>query len=355
MYKKIIPYFLSILIPCLLSASSCNKKKDSPVVQIPADTVKRFSNPLIPGADPWVIKKDSKYYYLHTLANRIAIWKTDGLTKLNTVSPVTVFSPTLNAPNSKNIWAPELHFLDGKWYLYYTAGNGEDSTQRTWVLENSSADPTTGTWIDKGRIYNSNANFWAIDGTVLEYNGSRYFIWCGRPLPNNIDLTQKIYISKMTNPWTLEGGVTILTQPDFAWEKNGFPVNEGPEILKNSSGKVFLIYSASFCGTDDYALGQLTLKDGGNPLNAADWTKSPQPIFTKNVAGNTFGPGHNSFFKSVNGNEDWIIYHANTNSGDGCGDKRNVRMQKFNWNADGTPNFSNAQPTNVQMPVPGGE
>jgi GH43 family beta-xylosidase len=51
-------------------------------------------------------------------------------------------------------------------------------------------------------------------------------------------------------------------------------------------------------------------------------------------------PGHNGFFKSPNGTEDWIVYHAwPTSAGQGAGGERSARAQKFTWNSDGTPNF----------------
>ena len=130
-----------------------------------------FSNPLLIGSDPWVIKKDRFYYYT-TLGNRVAIWKITEMSKLNSAPVTTIFSPAPATPNSSNVWAPEMHFLDGKWYVYYTAGSGPDDTQRSWVLENSNADPLAGNWVDKGKIFTTDADFWAIDGTVLEYNSN---------------------------------------------------------------------------------------------------------------------------------------------------------------------------------------
>ncbi|RYY58421.1 MAG: glycosyl hydrolase family 43 [Chitinophagaceae bacterium] len=304
------------------------------------------------GSDPWVIGKDGYYYYSQTMGNRIVLWKTEKMSSLGTASQVTVYTPPAGASNSANVWAPELHYLDGKWYIYYTAGSGPDGTQRTWVLENASADPTTGTWTDKGRIFLADSDFWAIDGTVMEYNGQRYFIWSGRP-----DLSQQkqnLYIAKMGDPWTLTGTTTMISEPVISWEVNGGPVNEGPEYLTHN-GKNFLVYSASGCWTDDYSLGLLTLKEAGNPLLATDWTKSTQPVFTKNTTGKAYAPGHNAFFKSKDGSEDWILYHANSNSGDGCGEKRTVRMQEFTWNADGSPAFGTPVATLQSKPVPSGE
>jgi len=338
-----------------LTGFQCSKSHNPEVIPIEPPTVSIFTNPLMKGADPWVYQKDDVYYYMQTTGNSIRVWKTNAMSQLASAISKQVFAPEPGKQNSSNVWAPEIHYLDNKWYIYYTAGNGDDASQRTWVLENSSADPTTGTWVDKGRIYNDNADFWAIDGSIMDYNGTKYFIWCGRPDINNVILTQNIYISKMSNPWTLEGSVTKLTEPEFNWEKIGFGVNEGPQALKGPNNKYFLIYSASYCGTDDYSLGMLTLKDGGDPLNNNDWAKSQQPVFSKKPQNNAYGPGHNAFFKSPDGKEDWMIYHANSNSGEGCSELRNIRMQKFTYSATAVPVFEEPASTGLKIERPSGE
>jgi len=335
----------------VLTLLQCSNKGGTPPPPPPPGP-KTFTNPLQNGADPWVFKKDSFYYYTQTLGNRIAIWMTKKMSKLSAATSTTVFTPTPGSPNSANIWAPEIFFINNKWYIYYTAGSGPDITQRTWVLENSNADPTQGTWVDKGRILTTDADFWAIDGSVMEHNGNYYFLWSGRPNPSVQN--QNIYIAQMTNPWTLQTPSAVISIPQLSWETNGGPVNEAPEFISRN-GKNFIVYSASGCWTDDYALGLLTLNMNGNPLLATDWTKYPQPIFVKKSENNAYGPGHNSFFKSPDGTEDWIIYHANTNSGEGCSDRRNIRIQKFTWNADNTPNLGVPLWTGTTINVPSGE
>jgi GH43 family beta-xylosidase len=335
---------------------SCGKSGGStPDPVLPPTTANTFSNPIMNGADPSVFQKDGVYYYLQTNGVSISLWTTTAMSKLNSAVPKIVYTPPANGQNWRNVWAPEMFYLDGKWYIYYTAGTGDDKTQRTWVLENSGADPTSGTWVDKGKLFTANTDFWAIDGTVFESAGTRYFLWSGRPGSENGVLTQNIYIAKMTNPYTLEGAATMLTEPELGWEKNGFGVNEGPEVLVSPDNKAFLIYSASYCGTDDYALGMMSLKAGGNPLVKADWTKSQQPVFVKQPQNNAYGPGHNSFFKSPDGKENWIIYHANSATNQQCSDKRNVRIQKFTFKTNGEPDFGQPVATGLQITKPSGE
>lgn len=341
---------------CFLLLFGCSTKDPGTHVVQPDVLVNTFQNPLTnSGPDPWVIQKEGTYYYTHTFGNKLGIYKTKTLSRLRNAENKIIWYPPATGENSKHIWAPELHFLNGKWYMYYTAGSSDDlSFQRSFVLENTSEDPMDGEWIDRGKIYDPEADLFAIDGTVFQLNGEDYFIWSGHE--SATDNTQQLYIAQMSDPWTLKTSRYLISSPEYPWEKIGDPdVLEGPEILENKDGQIFLIYSASGCWTDDYALGMLTLKDNGNPLEAKDWVKHPDPVFTKKPEHKAYGPGHNGFFKSPDGTEDWIIYHANTSSGDGCKDERSPRMQQFSWNDDGTPNFG--EPVNINTPIenPSGE
>ena len=341
----------------LATSLACGKKTSptQPVYPPPANADTTFTNPLLSsGPDPWVIQKDTMYYYMNTSGGKLAISKTNKMSALASSPSVTIWTPPVTGPYSKEIWAPELHFLQGKWYVYFAADDGNNNNHRIYVLENAAADPTTGNWEFKGKLADI-SDKWAIDASQFDYNGQSYVIWSG--WPGDVNVQQNIYIAKLSNPWTITGDRVLLSSPDYAWEKIGATptINEGPEILTNSAGKIFLTYSASGCWTDDYALGMLSLKTGGDPLNPADWTKSASPVFTKKPENGAYGPGHNSFFKSRDGKEDWILYHANSSSGQGCGNARNPRMQKFTWNADGSPNFGEAVKINVPLKKPVGQ
>lgn len=318
-----------------------------------------FTNPLLPsGADPWVIYKDGYYYYTNSLGNKLAIWKTKDLAQLKNAERKTVWIPPQGTMYSRELWAPELHFIGGKWYMYFAADNGKNDNHRMYVLENASADPLQGNWELKGQLTDP-TNKWAIDASVFEHRGKLYVIWSGWEGDENGQ--QNIYIAKLKNPYTIDGKRVLLSKPQFDWEKHGdlhdagnpphVNVNEGPEILKHGN-KLFLIYSASGCWTDFYSLGMLTASAGSDLLDSKSWTKSPQPVFTQSAENGVYAPGHNSFFKSPDGKEDWIIYHANPKPGCGCGGQRSPRMQKFTWDAKGFPIFGIPEKTGVPIPVP---
>jgi len=339
-------------LACSKGSSPAGGGGTTPTPTPPPPTSTPFTNPLLPsGPDPWVYQKDGTYYYMQTTGNSLVIRKTAKMSELGSAVSTTIWTAPSSGPTSRDVWAPELHFLDGKWYVYYTAGSGNDA-QRLWVLENASADPTQGTWTDRGQLAVAGSqSLWAIDASILEQGGKRYLLWSGREAGAS---QQNLYIAQLSNPYTLTGPSTQLSHPELAWELNGFPkVNEGPEALQHN-GQTFIVYSASHCSTDDYALGQLKLT-GTDPLVASSWTKSTTPVFVKNTAGGAYGPGHNGFFKSKDGSEDWIIYHANNQAGQGCGDTRNPRMQKFTWNADNSPNFGTPVSISTAVTKPAGE
>lgn len=324
-----------------------------------APAQKTFTNPLLPsGADPWSIHVDGYYYYTNTLGNRIDIWKTKNLADLQHAERKTIFTPPEGTQYSKELWAPEIHFIDSKWYVYFAADDGNNSNHRMYVLENTSADPLQGSFVLKGKVA-APSDKWAIDGSVFQYNEQWYMVWSG--WEEDVNGRQDIYIAKMKNPWTIEGARVKISQPTLDWERHGdlgvnqnpshVDVNEGPQPLIHDN-TIFIIYSASGCWTDFYALGMLSASASDDLMNPTAWKKHPQPVFKKSEANGVFAPGHNSFFKSPNGKEDWILYHANDAAGQGCGGHRSPRAQKFTWSADGTPNFGLPVKKGEPLPLP---
>jgi GH43 family beta-xylosidase len=168
--------------------------------------------------------------------------------------------------------------------------------------------------------------------------------------------TQDLAIREMSTPWETVGDETTLSRPAYPWEVQTHTVNEGP-IAISRKGRTFVVYSASACWGPDYKLGLLEYK-GGDPLDVESWTKYPDPVFERADDRGVFAPGHNTFFKSPDGTEDWMAYHANDQESDVCDMGRTPRIQRFTWNEDGTPNFGLPASESMELAVPsrkGGE
>ncbi|MFE9674836.1 family 43 glycosylhydrolase [Streptomyces sp. NPDC006259] len=315
-----------------------------------------YTNPLkaAKGADPWLQYHDGNYYLVTTtFTGVLGMRKAPTLAGLTTAPTVQVWSDTTSTRNT-NIWAPEIHQFDGHWYLYYSAGQGGVAccdSQRTHVLESAGTDPL-GPYTYKGSLTGSNLTpgGWLIDASVLEANGRLFLVGSGFVNGG----PQSLVIAPMSNPYTLSSSAfTVISSPTLDWERVGSPVNEGPEPLYHD-GRTFLTYSASSCQTADYKLGRLELT-GSDPLNPASWTKRQTPVFQRSDTNGVYGPGHNGFFTSPDGTESWIVYHANSSAGAGCGNARTTRAQKFTWNADGTPDLGTPVALGTTLPGPSGE
>ena len=307
-----------------------------------------FTNPLFAnGADPWLEYWQGNYYLTTTTwTSQLVMRKSPTLAGLASATPVNIWSET-NPKSCCNFWAFEFHRLQGpdgpRWYMMYTSGKQENlDGQHLSVLESAGDDPM-GPYQYKGSPM---PDSWNIDGNYLEYKGKLYLLWS-----EWVGGEQLNWISEMSNPWTLTGERMVLSRPSLPWEQSGRKVNEGPEVLKHN-GRTFVIYSASFCDTADYKLGLLELI-GDNPMDATSWTKADQPVFER--GNGVFGPGHNGFFTSPDGSENWLVYHGNNKETDGCSATRSVRAQPFTFRADGTPDFGTPVPEGQTVAAPSGE
>ncbi|WP_405109004.1 family 43 glycosylhydrolase [Paenibacillus sp. FSL K6-1217] len=310
------------------------------------NTNREYTNPLVEQrADPWVYKHTDGYYYFTASVpeyDRIEVRRALTIEGLREAQPVVVWRKYESGPLSANIWAPEIHYMDGKWYIYFAAAQTTETKEglfdhRMYALENTSANPLEGEWTEKGQVRTAWESF-ALDATTFEHRGVHYYVWAQKD--PEIDGNSNLYISAMENGWTLKGPQTMISSPQYPWEVIGFKVNEGAAVLKRG-GRIFMSFSAS--ATDhNYCLGLLTADEDSDLLDAASWTKHPEPVFQTSEENGQYGPGHNSFTVDENG-EDVLIYHARSYkeiTGDPLYDpNRHTRAKRLRWNADGTPDF----------------
>ncbi|WP_114778588.1 glycoside hydrolase family 43 protein [Botryobacter ruber] len=315
-----------------------------------------FTNPIGKGADPWVVRKDGYYYACGSGKGGIWVSRSDKLTDLG--ERKVVWKKPETGWNMASVWAPELHFLDGKWYIYYAAAKAEGKPfihQRSGVLE-SVSDDAFGPYRDKGMLYTgdsighaSAAPVWAIDLTPVQLNGKLYAVWSGWEKNAATDKTkQHLYIAAMRNPWTISSNRVKISSPEESWETGGpLDLNEGPQLLRKN-GKAFIIYSCRESWLKEYRLGQLMLQDTTlNPLEPANWVKKG-PVFQGTDT--VYGVGHASFTTSPDGTEDWIVYHAKVSTQPGW--ERDIRIQKFTWDKQGEPVFGTPVTAGVAMEAP---
>jgi len=352
--QRVAAAFLNaaLLLTCALSGAHAE-------VQGSANAINFRNANLLHRADPWVYKHtDGYYYYMSTVPefDRLELRKSRTLSGIGSAAPVVIWTKHASGIMGANIWAPEIHFINNKWYVYFTAGESSNAFNvRLYALENSAADPTTGTWVEDGRITTAWDSF-TLDATTFVHNNVQYLVWAQKPAGSN-NINSNVYIAKMTDPLHMDVSTqTLVTTPNLTWEQQGYLVNEGPEVIKRN-GQIFISYSASSCDPR-YVMGLVTASDTSNLLSSASWSKSSTPVFQSNPSANVYGPGHNAFVQSADGTEDYLMYHAYSDGTvNTCfGNQRSMRIQKFTWDAaTGKPVLGVPVSTGTVMPTPAGD
>lgn len=313
------------------------------------DTRLKYNEPwILQRADPYVYKHtDGRYYFTASVPayDGICLRRAKSLAELPQAEEVEVWHKHEEGPMSIHIWAPELYYLDGKWYIYYAGGDKDDVWAiRPYVLECEGSDPLKDPWKELGKMKRApedefSFEAFSLDATVFENKGEYYYVWAekvgvGKQISN-------LYIAKMEHPHQLKTVQVLLTTPDYDWERIGFWVNEGPAVIKHGN-KLFLTYSASETG-EHYCMGMLTADMDADLLDPLSWKKERYPVLETDASKNIFGPGHNSFTTDEEGN-DIMVYHLRTEAkieGNPLyNPNRHASLMKIRWDDEGRPVFS---------------
>lgn len=321
-----------------------------------------YSNPFImERADPYVTKGLDGYYYFTASYpmksdndpegyDRVILRRSLSLVGLAEEKEIVIWRVSNTTQTHRFIWAPELHFIKGTWYVFYA---GSEDSENRWafdchVLMCDSTDPYTGKWIEKGKFQSLQEDTFSFTGfsldmTYFEAADKSYVIWA----QHNEKKISCLYIGEVNpaEPWKLISMPMLLSKPEYDWEKVRYAVNEGPAVLQHGR-KIFVCFSASGTGPE-YCVGILEADITSNLLCQSSWKKYEHPLLTSEDLTDEYGPGHNSFTKDEEGN-DVFIYHARSRE---CYEKkcgyaendplydpcRHARLHTVIWTKEGFP------------------
>jgi GH43 family beta-xylosidase len=299
-------------------------------------------------ADPFVYKHTDGYYYFTGSVpsyDFIELRRAKSIKELQKAATFNIWQKHETGPMSQHVWAPELHYLDGKWYVYFAASEVDDIWKlRPYVLECKGQDPLNDEWIELGQMQAADDDFktfidFSLDGTVFENKGKRYFCWAEKT--GGQFAASNLYLAEMESPIKLKTAQFMLTTPDYDWERIGFWVNEGPAVIKNK-GKIYITFSASATGAC-YCMGLMEADEESDLLDRNSWKKSRHPVLESDYDKKIFGPGHNSFTVAEDDITPLSIYHARDYDeiiGDPLYDpNRHARVMVVKFNEDGKPIF----------------
>lgn len=298
-------------------------------------------------ADPFIYKHTDGYYYFTGSVpsyDAIELRRAKTINELQNAETCNVWHKHETGPMSQHIWAPEIHYLDGKWYIYFAASEVDDIWKlRPYVLECKGQDPLKDDWLELGQMQAAEGDTktfidFSLDGTVFETNGKRYFCWAEKT--GGQFAASNLYLAEMASPNKLKSAQFMLTTPDYDWERIDFWVNEGPAAIKNN-GKVYITFSASATGAC-YCMGMMEAGENSDLLDRNSWKKSRYPVLETDYDKGIYGPGHNSFTVAEDGTP-LSVYHARDYEkiiGDPLYDpNRHARVMEVKFDEVGKPLF----------------
>ncbi len=186
-------------------------------------------------ADPYILcAPDGSYYFTASVPayDRIVLRHAQDLFALASACEKTIWVKHEEGDMSRQIWAPELHRINGRWFVYFAASRKDDIWRlRPYVLECTGDDPMQDPWVERGQIQCADEDIYSfrafsLDSTTFTAGGERYYVWAEK-VSVGIQISN-IYIARMESPTKLSTAQVLLTTPDYDWERVDFWVNEGP-------------------------------------------------------------------------------------------------------------------------------
>jgi len=297
--------------------------------------------------DPVMIKQDSIYYIFCT-GQGIAMWSSTDMVHWKREKPVFEQAPRWSGevvPGFKNhIWAPDISYYNGQYYLYYAISAFGKNTSAIGVATNTTlhTGDTAYKWVDHGLVIRSipgTTNWNAIDpNLIVDKQGNAYLafgsFWGGlkivkltkdrlhtdEPLNNLLTIASRVRGASSNNPAAIEGN------PADA----GGNAIEAPFIFRK--GKYFYLFaSIDYCckgprstykmivGRSENVTGPYLDKDG-IPMEKGGGTLLLQGD------SDWYGVGHNAV--CTFNKQDYLIFHGYDAHDRGIS---KLRIEKLNW------------------------
>lgn len=327
-----------------------------------------YTNPIFPyPSGALVYFYEGYYYHARNVDGKTFLRRTKDLTDLSNAETKMIRNQTEKS-NLYHLWRPQIIRLENKWYLYFSGDDGNTDHQQIHVMINDSEDPFEGEFVLKGAISTDPENNRAIHSQVFLHHDTLYMIWSGWESKRVYQETQSIYIAKMENPWTIGSDRSMISTPEYEWERQwvnpdgskvSYPihVNENPFFFQwDKSNDVYIFYSASGNWTPFYSIGRLRAKVDSNLLDPASWEKSQRPVFTMSEKDSIYGTGDCGIVPSPDYSDYYLVYSAREKENDtfGTTDSRTLRMQRIGVSPDGSPDLGQPAPLTATFKKPSG-
>ncbi|MGV3641887.1 MAG: arabinan endo-1,5-alpha-L-arabinosidase [Adhaeribacter sp.] len=315
--------------------------------QIPAPAPAR--RPIQPGElhqnisvhDP-VMAKQGDTFYLFCTGRGIAVWSSQDLKTWKAEKPVFDQAPAWAGqvvPGFRNhIWAPDISFHKGRYYLYYSISAFGKNTSAIGLATNTSLDPghPDFKWVDQGPVIQSfpgKTNWNAIDPNLVTDGRGRPWLsfgsfWGGLKLVRL--RSDRRHLAQ--NPDQLP---TIASRNKAGGGDGANPI-EAPFIFRRK-GYYYLFASIDYCckGTNStYKMVVGRARKVQGPYLDKEGLSMDQGGGTLLLEGNPdwHGVGHNAVYTF--GEKDYLVFHGYDAADKG---RSKLRLETLRWDANGWP------------------
>ena len=300
--------------------------------------IKQTSYPVLNGrADPTVYQYNGKYYFIATgetqNQSQVCIREADTPIELFTTAQDHELIPNVRKPR----WAPELHELNGKLYIYLAIGDAWNKVQSSIMELKEGGDPKNKSdWKEPVTVKKKDGsilydNGITLDMTYFEIDGVSYYCWAQREISSRGNGTSDLWIATVDpkDPYKITSDPVCILRTQYGWDRISTTVDEGPYAIERN-GKIYMTFSGA--ATDNtYCVGLLTAEKGADLLKPESWKQTGYPILDSESVPGELGPGHSAFTIDEDGN-DLFVYHMRPNGG-----TRSATARRVHWAADGTP------------------
>jgi arabinan endo-1,5-alpha-L-arabinosidase len=359
-----------LLLPLAIASQSSQTPTRNHGPQWPSPTFGQYVNPLpialpdgstmescpdpsvihsqTPGDDGWYMYCTNEVFHDNGTLHRMAISLSHDLSHWTYVADVFSASPAF-LPANAGLWAPDIQFFNGKYYLYYSSSITTNSGPAIFVATSDHpAGPFTALpspVVPPERLSNG---LWrdVIDSNIAEENGQRYILYGS--------FNGGIVASRLTD----DGFSSI---PGSEQQISPGRRYEGSYIVKHE-GYYYLFLSAGTCCSGagsgygvyvaraPHIIGPYLDRDG---VSLMDAYVGGTPVLLMN--GNRWlGPGHNSTFTDSSG-QDWMLYHAvdsNKPTLAGAWTRRPAMIDPIDWSTGWPSVRAGSGPSDQLEPAP---
>ncbi len=294
---------LVLLLLLTYTATSCATLAPTTTL-VPAPAL-NYKNPVFAEdfPDPFILPVGNGYYGYATNAGSMNIQVIHSLDlvhweRVGQAGDALPQLPKWAASDQSLTWAPSVWQQGNQFILYYVARYTAIGRQ---CISYAVSDKPDGPFVDASTqpFICQTDQGGSIDPNVfVDQDGTPYLLW--KSDGNCCNLPIWLYSQPLSKDGRqLIGKPQPLITRDLLWE---VPLVENPSLVLNS-GKYYLIYSANWWESADYAIGYAVCDTPSGPCRKVQ----KLPLVTS--IGATVGPGGASFFTTKT-NELWIAYHA---------------------------------------------